>query len=63
MMVDLGKYAGTVLAAYGVSIVLIIGLVAQTLMASRKARGMLDAQEAQAKAAAKPAVKKDQMNG
>ena len=30
-MVELGKYAGTVLAAYGVTIALVAGLVAVTL--------------------------------
>ena len=30
-MIDLGKYAGTVLSAYGASVVLLVALVALTL--------------------------------
>lgn len=35
---DLGKYAGTVLSAYGASIVLLIALIWASLRASKKAR-------------------------
>ncbi|AZY93556.1 MULTISPECIES: heme exporter protein CcmD [Paracoccus] len=40
-MIDLGRYAGTVLAAYGVSIVLIAGLVWHTVAANARARRAL----------------------
>jgi len=42
MMPDLGKYADTVLSAYGVSILLLVGLVWLSLRASRKAREDLE---------------------
>ena len=45
MMPDLGKYAGTVLAAYGSSLVLLAGLVLLTLRQGRKARAEMDAVE------------------
>lgn len=45
MMPDLGKYAASVLSAYGASIVLIVGLVVLSLRAGRKARSDLDAVE------------------
>lgn len=44
-MIDLGKYAGTVLAAYGVSIVLLIGIIWQSLAASVRARRELEKHE------------------
>ncbi|THH39177.1 heme exporter protein CcmD [Aliishimia ponticola] len=44
-MPDLGKYAVTVLSAYGASIVLLIGLVLISLRAGRKARRALEAVE------------------
>ena len=50
-MIDLGKYAGTVLAAYGASLALIAGLVLATLWRGRKARRALEAQEARARQA------------
>ena len=40
-MIDLGRYASTVLAAYGVSIVLIAGLVWHTVAANARARRAL----------------------
>lgn len=40
-MIDLGRYAGTVLAAYGVSILLIAGLVWHTVAANARARRAL----------------------
>lgn len=46
MMPDLGKYAASVLSAYGASIVLIAGIVWQSLRAGRKARSELDSVEA-----------------
>lgn len=44
-MPDLGKYAGTVLAAYGVALTLLLGLIALTLWRSRQARRALSQQE------------------
>lgn len=44
-MIELGKYAGTVLAAYGISLALLGGLIWQTIAASTRARHALEAQE------------------
>ncbi|PKP73376.1 MAG: heme exporter protein CcmD [Alphaproteobacteria bacterium HGW-Alphaproteobacteria-6] len=44
-MVELGKYAGVVLAAYGVSLLLLAGLVGLTLWQGARTRRALDAQE------------------
>ena len=44
-MIELGKYAIPVLAAYAVSAALIVGLVVQTLTANTRARRALDRQE------------------
>lgn len=44
-MIEMGKYAGTVLAAYGVSMVLIIGLIWHTISANARARRDLQDQE------------------
>ncbi|SNR44274.1 heme exporter protein CcmD [Paracoccus sediminis] len=44
-MIDLGKYAGAVLGAYGVSLALLAGLIWQTLAANRCARRNLERQE------------------
>ena len=41
MMPDLGKYAAEVLAAYGVSLLLLAGLVGLSLNKGRKARATL----------------------
>lgn len=46
MMPELGKYAGTVLGAYAVSILLIAGLVALSLWQSARTRRALDEVEA-----------------
>ncbi len=46
MMPDLGKYAATVLSAYGVSLVLVAGLIAVSLWRSARVRKALAAQEA-----------------
>lgn len=46
MMPDLGKYADTVLSAYGATIVLIILLVALSLWQSRRAKAALAEVEA-----------------
>ncbi|MGB0658804.1 MAG: heme exporter protein CcmD [Mangrovicoccus sp.] len=46
MMPDLGKYAVQVLSAYGVSVVLLVGLVGLSLRAARHAAADLkDAEE------------------
>ncbi|QDY68995.1 heme exporter protein CcmD [Qingshengfaniella alkalisoli] len=42
MLPELGKYAGTVLAAYGTSAVLLIGLVLLSLRRSRVVRRQLE---------------------
>lgn len=44
-MIELGKYAGTVLAAYGVSLLLLAGLIWQTLAANTRARRALEAED------------------
>ena len=44
-MVELGKYAGTVLGAYGVTILLLAGLVWISLRQSARTRRRLEAQE------------------
>ncbi|NIZ09846.1 heme exporter protein CcmD [Pseudooceanicola sp. HF7] len=49
MMVDLGKYAGTVLSAYGVSLVLIGGIVALSLWRARRMKAQLRAVEERVK--------------
>ncbi|MEH6675445.1 MAG: heme exporter protein CcmD [Sulfitobacter sp.] len=46
MMPDLGKYAAEVLAAYGVSLLLLAGLVVLSLRKGRKARATLAEVEA-----------------
>lgn len=40
-MPDLGKYADAVLSAYGVSIVLLVGIVLLSLWTGRRARAAL----------------------
>ncbi len=42
MMPDLGKYAVTVLSAYGVSLALIVALVVLSLWRSRRVRAELE---------------------
>jgi len=44
-MIELGKYAGTVLAAYGISLGLLLAVVVQTLVANRRARRELEEHE------------------
>ena len=46
MMPDLGKYAATVLWAYGASLALLVALVVLTLRRGRQVRAELDAVEA-----------------
>lgn len=45
-MMDLGKYAGTVLSAYGATIAVLLALVVATLWRGAKIRRALEAQEA-----------------
>ena len=49
MMPELGKYAATVLSAYGVSIVLILGLVAVSMIRAAKVKRQLQDVEEKAK--------------
>lgn len=44
-MIGLGEYAGTVIAAYGVSLALLGGLVWHSLAANARARRDLERQE------------------
>lgn len=44
-MIELGKYAHTVLTAYGLSLVLLAGIVVQSLRANARARRELEEQE------------------
>ena len=44
-MIELGKYAVTVLAAYGVSLALLAALIWQTVAANARARRDLEKQE------------------
>lgn len=48
-MPDLGKYAATVLGAYGATLALLVGLVVVTWLQARRARARLDEAEAQAR--------------
>lgn len=45
-MPDLGKYADAVLSAYGVSIALLIAIVAISILRGRKVRAEMQAAEA-----------------
>ncbi|WP_022708136.1 MULTISPECIES: heme exporter protein CcmD [Paracoccus] len=44
-MIDLGKYAGAVIGAYGVSLVLLGGLIWHSVAANARARRDLERQE------------------
>ncbi|WP_420863796.1 heme exporter protein CcmD [Algirhabdus cladophorae] len=44
-MIDLGKYASDVLLAYGVTLVLMFGLIALSWAASRRTKARLEALE------------------
>lgn len=44
-MIELGKYAGTVLGAYGISLLLVLGIVVQSLRANARARRELEEHE------------------
>ncbi|MXU65550.1 heme exporter protein CcmD [Rhodobacteraceae bacterium KN286] len=45
-MPELGKYAATVLSAYGVTLALVLGLVAASIIRARAAQRALDKLEA-----------------
>ena len=49
MIPDLGKYAGTVLGAYGAALVLLVALVVLTLWQGARVKRALEAVEARAK--------------
>lgn len=44
-MIDLGKYTVTVLSAYGAGILLLAGIILQTIAANTRARRALEEQE------------------
>lgn len=46
MMPELGKYAGAVLSAYGLTLLLLAGLVAVSLWRARRVRAALEKVEA-----------------
>ena len=48
-MPDLGKYADTVLSAYGASLVLLVALVAVTILRGRKVRREMETLETRMK--------------
>lgn len=50
MMPELGKYAGTVLSAYGISLALLALITWQSLARSRKVRKQLEDYEGRRKA-------------
>jgi len=52
-MPDLGKYATEVLSAYAISLALLVGVVALSVVQARGARRRLDAAEARRRAQAK----------
>ncbi len=51
MMVELGKYAGTVLSAYGISLALLAGIVGLSVVQARRAKRRLAAAETRRRAA------------
>ena len=46
MMPDLGKYAGTVLSAYAISLILLAAIIGLSLWRARRMKARLDAAEA-----------------
>lgn len=44
-MPDLGKYAGAVLSAYGISLLLLAGLIGVSLWRARRVKAQLDRAE------------------
>jgi heme exporter protein D len=57
---DLGSYAGPVLAAYGVTLALLLGVVALSWLQARRARARLAEAEARLRAKARPRPEGDQ---
>lgn len=49
MLPDLGKYATTVLSAYGASIILLVGLVLMSVAKGQRARKLMQEVEARDK--------------
>lgn len=49
MLPDLGKYAVTVLSAYGASILLLVGLLVMTVVKGRRVRKQMDVVESKVK--------------
>lgn len=49
MLPDLGKYAATVLSAYGASITLLVGLVLLSVIKGRRVRKQMQVVEARGK--------------
>ena len=49
MLPDLGKYAATVLAAYGTSIALLVGLVVMSVTKGRRVRNQMQDVEMRSK--------------
>jgi heme exporter protein D len=45
MIPDLGKYAAAVLSAYGISLLLLLGLVGISLWQARRVKALLDRAE------------------
>ncbi|MEM6618610.1 MAG: heme exporter protein CcmD [Pseudomonadota bacterium] len=45
MLPDLGPYAGDVIAAYGVGLAILVGLISMTWWQARRAKAKLDALE------------------
>ena len=45
MMPELGKYAGAVLSAYGISLLLLLGLVGFSVWQARRVKGRLERAE------------------
>lgn len=44
-MIELGKYAGTVLGAWGITLALLAGIVVQSLIRDARARRALEKEE------------------
>ncbi|WP_018000467.1 heme exporter protein CcmD [Paracoccus sp. N5] len=44
-MIELGKYAATVLAAYGISLALLVGVIVQSVLVNARARRDLQEHE------------------
>lgn len=44
-MIELGKYAGTVLGAWGITLLLLAGIIVQSLVRDARARRALEKEE------------------